>query len=562
MTATTERTPLLGSRSPGDGSLPLKPRCLSSRATRAWASVFSPANRILMAGFLVSLTLGLTQVPIIYVFRIMTCDAFYADADANANSPSSPDRCARREIDAATASQVSLLGMSTSVCGIVNLFICGALIHRVGTRWAFVCQTGLLGVRVACQIMAVSVGGKNGIILMQATQLVGIIGGPRGYMLVLNTAVAEVVERRRHTAVFGKLQGALMMGTAGGYLLGGILGDAGIQMPFVTAVGFFIVATIYGAIFMPTPPATKGDSADESHKAPAGFLAPIKVLVPPRLRLESGKVVRHYGLVFLSLGVFFGVFATGYAPILIQMYATSRFRFGTTENGILMSGNSLIRGVFLMFIFPKLIDIGRSWFASSSGSTTKRANPEGEPLIREERETLPTNPDELEPPAPGLVHSEESTKPASEEEDDDSTFDLSFLRWSLVVDGIVTSISAWATEGWHMYLAAFLLPFASGSAPAAKGVITEMCPPYLRQDALSAITLVESAATLTTQGLFGLIYAALSTIGHANLTFFCNGGLAVVAVCILSLAHYPPANSTRVEDSADDDRNDESDGNP
>ena len=72
-------------------------------------------------------------------------------------------------------------------------------------------------------------------------------------------------------------------------------------------------------------------------------------------------------------------------------------------------------------------------------------------------------------------------------------------------------------------LTAYLLPFASGSAPAAKGVITEMCPPHLRPDALGAITLVESAAVLTTQGFFGFIYASLSAIDKTNLTFFCNG---------------------------------------
>lgn len=78
-------------------------------------------------------------------------------------------------------------------------------------------------------------------------------------------------------------------------------------MPFVAAVGCFIVGTIYGAISMPTPPAGKGESSDESQKASSGFLAPIKILIPARFRLESGKVVRHYGLVFLALGVFFGV---------------------------------------------------------------------------------------------------------------------------------------------------------------------------------------------------------------------------------------------------------------
>lgn len=216
------------------------------------------------------------------------------------------------------------------------------------------------------------------------------------------------------------------------------------------------------------------------------------------------------------------------------MYATSRFNFGTTENGILMSGNAWIRGVFLMFIFPEIIDGGRRWFAKSTHAGALQKT-----LTEEERNLIPTRPEDMDP-APGLMNASEPTKAPPEEEDEDSTFDLFFLRWSLVVDGIVTSLAAWATEGWHVYLgkpthlisfarhdidiptAAFLLPFASGSAPAAKGVITEMCPPHQRQDALSAVTLVESAATLTTQGLFGLIFASLAAIGKPNLTFFCN----------------------------------------
>ncbi|GKT50029.1 uncharacterized protein ColSpa_10210 [Colletotrichum spaethianum] len=511
-----ERTPLLKG---GAGAV-----------KRVGRGLWSPANRILFAGFLVSLTLGLTQVPIIYVFRVMACETFY-DGHAPFDGPAA-DMCHRREIDANTARQVSILGMTTSVCGILNLFICGDLIKRWGTRWALISQTGLLGIRVSCQIIAVSTGGQRGIDLMQYTQLIGIIGGPRGYMLVLNTAVAEVVERRKHTGVFGRLQGAVMIGTAIGYLLGGVLGDVfGIVSPFVTAVGCFAIATTYGAIFWPAPPEQSDEAAAKTTPGASGFLAPIKVLMPQKYRLESGKVVRNYGLVFLALGIFFGV-----------MYATSRFNFGTTENGILMSGNSWIRGIFLMFIFPEIIDSGRRWFASSSHSGALQKT-----LTQDERNLIPTHPEDMDP-APGLMNASEPTKAPPEEEDEDSTFDLFFLRWSLVVDGIVTSLAAWATKGWHVYAAAFLLPFASGSAPAAKGVITEMCPPHMRQDALSAITLVESAATLTTQGIFGLVFATLSEIGKPNLTFFVNAALAVIAVGILLMAHYPPPNATRLED--------------
>lgn len=70
--------------------------------------------------------------------------------------------------------------------------------------------------------------------------------------------------------------------------------------------------------------------------------------------------------------------------------------------------------------------------------------------------------------------------------------------------------------------AGFVLPFASGSASAAKGLLSELCPPEQRGDALSGITLVESMATLLTQGLFGVIFAAMSEIDQPRLTFFCN----------------------------------------
>lgn len=52
--------------------------------------------------------------------------------------------------------------------------------------------------------------------------------------------------------------------------------------------------------------------------------------------------------------------------------------------------------------------------------------------------------------------------------------------------------------------------------------MTELCAPSQRRDAISAITLVESTATLLTQGLFGLIFAAFSEVGRPSLTFFCN----------------------------------------
>ncbi|CAJ2502987.1 Uu.00g103810.m01.CDS01 [Anthostomella pinea] len=524
--AADETTPLIGDGAPKD-----------AKATKAAKTIFGPANRILLAGFLMAFTLGVTQVPIIYVFRLMECDVFYSH---NPPFEGSGDRCHRREINAGTATQVSILSMTTSFSGIINLFICGYFIKVWGPRWAFVSQTALLGVRVSTQVLGVTVGGRSGEIIFQACQCIGMIGGPRGYQLVLNTAVSEVVAAKDRTAVFGRLQGSIMLGTAFGFLLGGILGDIyGIRRPFEAAFFLYVASTIYGALFMPNKTADDAKDQKQGSRGISGFFAPLKVIVPHRYRLESGNVIKNYGLIFLALGLFLGVFATGYAPILLQMYATSKFNFGTTENGYLMFGISLIRGLFLLFMFPNIITVGRNWFNRAATSEDASTN------THEGR--VPTNPEDFAAAEGGEVPQEPELVPDADEEDSGTGFDLFFVRWSLVIDSLVTFFAGFSSSGWQVYMAGFVLPFASGSAPAAKGVMTEMCPPKQRTDAISAITLVESMATLLTQGLFGLIFAAFSEAGQPRLTFFCNAAFAVVGFVVLFLARLPPTNSKRID---------------
>jgi nitrate/nitrite transporter NarK len=108
----------------------------------------------------------------------MECDIFYG---RNQPFEGVGDRCHRREINAGTATQVSILGMSTSLSGVFNLFVSGYLIKIWGPRWAFVSQTALLAFRVSSQILGVTIGGRTGEIIFQAFQFTGVIGGPRGY---------------------------------------------------------------------------------------------------------------------------------------------------------------------------------------------------------------------------------------------------------------------------------------------------------------------------------------------------------------------------------------------
>lgn len=133
---------------------------------------------------------------ILYVFRLMECEIFYsrnpsallfggyALSDGGASDPDyGGSRCNRPEINAGTAAQYSILGMSTSLSGVFNLFVCGYFIKLWGPRWAFVSQTSLLGLRVCTQILGVTIGGRPGELVFQVCQAIGVVGGPRGFQV-------------------------------------------------------------------------------------------------------------------------------------------------------------------------------------------------------------------------------------------------------------------------------------------------------------------------------------------------------------------------------------------
>lgn len=51
-----------------------------------------------------------------------------------------------------------------------------------GPRAALLCQILIPAFRVVTQILGVVAGGEKGMIIIQATQLITILGGPAGYM--------------------------------------------------------------------------------------------------------------------------------------------------------------------------------------------------------------------------------------------------------------------------------------------------------------------------------------------------------------------------------------------
>jgi hypothetical protein len=130
------------------------------------------------------------------------------------------------------------------------------------------------------------------------------------------------------------------------------------------------------------------------------------------------------------------------------MYATTEFEFRQSDNGWLMSGFAFMRAIFLIFLFPGIIAKGRERYLGrlpEGDSAASRRN--SEDCVTD----LPTRPEELEAPM-GTYANDEPVAVDTEVEDEGTAFDLFFLRWSLVVDGALTMLTAFATEKWHIYL--------------------------------------------------------------------------------------------------------------
>ena len=66
--------------------------------------------------------------------------------------------------------------------------------------------------------LPVYTGGAKGILIVQVTQSITILGGGAGYMLAANNYIAELVPAEERTASFGVLQGIAMAGTSVGQL--------------------------------------------------------------------------------------------------------------------------------------------------------------------------------------------------------------------------------------------------------------------------------------------------------------------------------------------------------
>lgn len=267
--------------------------------------------RVLFTAFLVSVSFSITQVPMIYSFGLMTCEEYYLDKSHPDPGPV-PNRCRNPAIEASTARAVALVGAGTTVFGVLNLFFTGWAIKRFGIKPALLTSVFWPAIRLAVQNIGVQMGYGLGITIIQASQIITVVGGPAGYLLALNSFATEIVPSHERTATLGRLTGCSFFGTALGYLFGGLLSDAfGVPAPFEVTLILFIVSCIYIAIALPSVPLHLTPENEKKSRSLWSFFEPLKMFVPRKWMLENGRVKKEHGVLLLGVGASLAVLATG-----------------------------------------------------------------------------------------------------------------------------------------------------------------------------------------------------------------------------------------------------------
>ena len=164
-----------------------------------------------------------------------------------------------------------------------------------------------------------------------------------------------------------------------------------------------------------------------------------------------------------------------------------------------------MRAFFLSILFPRVISSGRRWLSPSHAPL-----PAQHPI--EEPEPIEGHPSNLLPPTSEPVEQPTDTKHGS-------AFDLLFLQFSIFLDGLLTALVTFSSSRTHIYIAAGVLPFASGTGSAVKGVVMDLVDGEEKADALSGIALIEKLGmSYSFSLLFTVLLASIIPMSPLDLT--------------------------------------------
>lgn len=222
-----------------------------------------------------------------------------------------------------------VLAFAFSIANFIGAPILGALSDQYGRRRVLL--LGFCGLGFNFFAMAL-------VTQLWALILVRMLGGAfQANVAVANAYVADISAPAERTRRFGQLGAMFGIGFMLGPILGGVLGDIDLQLPFFVAGGFALANLLYGIFVLPESlPLTRRSAFN---------LAAINPLASLRRLGRLHGIGRLVWVIALSNLATFVMYTTW------VLYTTFRFGWGPLENGwslfAMGLASTLVQGVLL-----------------------------------------------------------------------------------------------------------------------------------------------------------------------------------------------------------------------
>ncbi|KAF8320663.1 MFS general substrate transporter [Clavulina sp. PMI_390] len=217
--------------------------------------------------------------------------------------------------------------------------------------------------------------------------VIAVFSDPFMMYLVASMMVVDSTDPTERTAALSRLQGALWLGLAPGYALGGwVAVTFGPTTTLLAASALSVIKLTYSAITLRetlTAPEMNVVQREQmqmmeqqvrkpflqrTRRAILAVFAPLKYVVPHR-DPHTGR--RNPRLLLFALGGALYTLAMSYFPPVMVIYASNELYFNAGDTGWLLTVYQTTKVIFLLFVLPPTLLAGRRFYLPAHERTSR-----------------------------------------------------------------------------------------------------------------------------------------------------------------------------------------------
>ncbi|KAF8320665.1 MFS general substrate transporter [Clavulina sp. PMI_390] len=512
-----ERRPLLGSRSTSRAHS-VSRTSISSKSDLS-SSIFWRLAPIIVLG---SLETSITTTTGLDILRGAACKIWYLVNDP-ASIPEDgqiPDHMChlgqRNSPEAYYAMYFTVITFLTGLCHVITSSAIAKFANTWGRRPVFL-MLNVLDV-IGTWMFAFSVVSNSSIALytLACSVMLSLLAGPLMAILVTTLMITDTTDSTNRTYVLSRVQGALWLGLAPGFVIGGYLSVATSRAtPLFIAAGISVFRLIYNFLLIretfsaPEIIASQEEDAEETQlRSQEGRLlrilgwvtapfAPLQRLIP---RVDPTSNRRNPRLLLLAIGV--GVYSLGSSHLsqLLLVYSANQLYFTSKDTGIFLTLFDCGKVFVLFLVVPPVLSLGRSLYSPQESRLDTLA------------------PEETDPSA--AVHA----SPTPNRDKVASHFDVHLVIFSWILQAAVIVILPFAPTKAAYTAIACTWTIGAGSVPAMDSAVVASISRLDTGSVLAAMQMVKAIAEVASPLILGNLNAWSAGV-FPTLTFF------ITAVC-------------------------------